>query len=297
MYKYDVTLLIVTYNPDVDSLLATLLSCIRQKDVKKEIVIADDCSKEFPLEAIEKCFENEQFFDYQIVRLKSNQGTVKNTLNGVNHAKGEYIKDISPGDLLYDDHVIRDFLDNANGNDALFGNSVYYSYLDNEIKVYPGLFYPKNIKPYLDNSDIKYPFLIMRDVILALSYFLKTDVYKKYLEKIQDAAKFAEDTLFMLMVADGVKPIYYDRNIVWYEYGGGISTVKNSKWELIIKEDYRKVGKILVKEHPEWKLFDDMNEKKLTIRVIYHILKRRRYFKKKYKSYISYDVEELKRYF
>ena len=300
MSKYQVTLLVLSYNPDKKSLFNTLLSCVNQKDVKFEIVISDDGSKELFEDEIHSFFKERKFTDYKIIKQKTNKGTVKNYMNSIYSCEGEYIKCLAPGDLLYDDTCISDFIKYASSNnyDVVFGNSIYYYFDEKDTKVYPELHYPRDIKPYLTNDleERRYRLLIMRDLVLALSYVLKTSLMRHYLEKIDNVAKFAEDTIYMLMVGDNVELHYYDRNIVWYEYGSGISTNSSNKWEEIIKEDIKNVCKILVKEHPEWQIVDDMNEKKLTPKVIINILKRRKYFKRKFEPYSNYDVSLLEKY-
>ena len=43
--KYDVSIIVATYNPDLNKLMSTLLSIIIQKGIKFEIIVTDDGSQ------------------------------------------------------------------------------------------------------------------------------------------------------------------------------------------------------------------------------------------------------------
>lgn len=297
--NYDVSVIIVTYNPDIKKLYQTIWSCVNQKDVKHEIIIADDGSDEFNTAQIEEWFKTFNFDDYKIVRMDTNSGTVKNSLNGVSACNGKYVKSISPGDFLYDDTTLSRFYNYCEDNnyEIVFGHSLYYVNTDVELKYLPELHYPKDYTPYINQADkkMRFNFLILRDLILAPSYLIKTEIYLNYLKLIDGKAKYAEDTVYMLMMADGLAFNYYDSPIVWYEYGSGISTCGSDAWVEKIKADIKNVGEVLVQRNPKWKIFDDMNCKKKTPRVIFLVLKRRAYFRKKFKKLPAFPIDELKK--
>ena len=97
---YKVSVIVVMYNPIPEKLWLTLNSIINQEKVDLEIVIADDGSKNNLFDAIEEYMKKNDFSNYKFVYHKQNQGTVLNCYDGVNQASGDYIKLISPGDLL-----------------------------------------------------------------------------------------------------------------------------------------------------------------------------------------------------
>lgn len=296
--EFDVSVVIVTYNPDEKKLFQTIWSCVNQKDINHEIIVADDGSTDFNKSLVEQWFKELDFKDYKIVRLEQNCGTVKNSINGVSVCNGKFVKSISPGDFLYDDTTLSKFYNfcTKTNKEIVFGLSLYYSSSGDWIKYLPEFHYPKDFKPYIknDTKKIRFNFLILRDLILAPSYLIKTDVYLKYLKLIEGKAKYAEDTVYMLMMADGLEFVYFDYPIVWYEYGFGISTNGSKIWEQRIVEDIKNVGEVLIKRNPEWKIFDDMNCKKKSPRVIFLKLRRKIYLNKKFKTLPDYPLDNLK---
>lgn len=279
----DVTVLVITYKPNYNKLFLTLKSIIVQKDIKFDIVIADDGSPDFDNDAINKWFDAHSFSDYQIIALAENAGTVKNIENGLKSCSGKYLKLISPGDLIYNEFTLKKFFDfcESNNYEVAFGNSIYYTYIEEKISVYPKLHYPNILKPYRKNNfkKAKFNFLVFGDFILAPSYFVNTSLFNKYYLQIADKVKFAEDTMYILMIADGVEPHYLNSPIVWYEYGTGISTSNNSKWISLIVKDLLSVGEMIREINPEYKIFNEMNLKKKTPKIFLLRLRRKLSFK------------------
>ena len=66
-YEYEVSVVILTYHPDWNKLRQTVLSAVFQMDVHREIVIADDGSKDNCRKQLEELFEELQFPDYRLV--------------------------------------------------------------------------------------------------------------------------------------------------------------------------------------------------------------------------------------
>ena len=296
-----VSVIITIYYPKKEKLIPTLNSVLMQKGVDFEIVLADDGTPDFDDSWIKDFFGSKEFKNYRIIHHERNVGTVKNEISAVEASEGTYIKSISPGDLLYDENTLAVFRDYCEKNhaDIVFGNSVYYAKNGDSFSFFPDFHYPFDIAPYTkpDYRKQKNVFLIYHDVILALSYFFKKELYLRYLKKIEGKAKYAEDTCFFLMVADGIEIPFFNRNIVWYEYGEGISTSSSDSWQGKIRQDMIEVGNVLVAEHPEWKIFNDMNQKRLTPKVALYVLGRRRYFKKKWPRYFDYDPKLIEKIF
>lgn len=65
--KYDCTVVVVTYNSDLNKLYSTLLSIIKQKNISIQIVISDDGSFNFEKESLEKWFEKNSVLDYKLL--------------------------------------------------------------------------------------------------------------------------------------------------------------------------------------------------------------------------------------
>lgn len=131
-YKYDISVLVITYEPNKEKLLKTLRSILLQKNVNLQIIIADDGSKNSLTGEIKDCFQEYEFKDYSIVNNPVNKGTTINFYSGLKMAEGEYLKGISPGDYLFEDTSLSKwFTFMKNGNyEVSFGIPVFYSYDD-----------------------------------------------------------------------------------------------------------------------------------------------------------------------
>ena len=108
--SYEVTVLVITYHPAWEKLRQTLISAMLQKDVRCQIVIADDGSDENHRDRILSLFREYAFTEYTLVLNDHNQGTVANYLSGLRAAEGEYTKGISPGDFFSGPFVLREWL-------------------------------------------------------------------------------------------------------------------------------------------------------------------------------------------
>ena len=64
------------------------------------------------------------------------------------------------------------------------------------------------------------------------------EVIYEYLQRIQDKIKYAEDNMIRLMLLEGVKCSYFAYNAIYYEWGDGISTGKDSKYRNVLKQEW-----------------------------------------------------------
>ncbi len=249
-----VSVIVITYEPDTNKLVATLNSVVHQKDITFEIILSDDGSKNIDIDKVEhtvKGFVPEKI-PIQFVKNTPNMGTVLNLYSACQHVSGEYIKIISPGDLLYDENVLHDFYVYAKShpeNSFFFGRPAYYSNngsietYDKSIPLYPEIFNSTN-------QMIQNLALIHGHGPVGASYFHKTDAYKKYIALIANHVKFTEDyTTSILYLLDGGKLSLVDRKVVWYEYGIGISTSNADKWKKIYEDDCKELYEIAKIEH------------------------------------------------
>ena len=154
MNEINFSIIVATYNPNYTKLFQTLNSIIVQKKCSFEIIIADDGSKDFDISLIKEWFKEKKFDNYNIIAEHKNLGTVKNFYNGLKKANGEYIKFISPGDMLYDNDVLYKsyvFLKKNNYN-IIFGKTVYYRFIDNKELLFINSSNPVDLKPYLTKN-------------------------------------------------------------------------------------------------------------------------------------------------
>lgn len=255
--EIQVSVIVLSYNPKSDKLFGTLNAAIAQKEVDFEVVVCDDGSKENHFDEIRKFFEEKHFTDYVLVENTQNQGTVKNYLSGLKAASGKYTFATSPGDYIFDEYTIRDFYKFASKRKSLicFGNAVYY-HMENEM---PHISRQLNIpyRPKLFNeakskneAEIDFYF---EGRILGAMFLRERNTAIKYVEIIAPFSKFVEDaTSSAAALADGVMIDYFDRNIVWYEYGTGVSTQSlDSPWAKITDSDYHNTLLALKKMYPK----------------------------------------------
>ena len=153
--KYDVSVVVLTYNAKWEKLRGTLESVLIQKGLEYEIIIADDGSSvRWDREICEFC-DRYGFSNLKIVNDPQNGGTVRNLSNGVKESNGDYIKPIAAGDYLYDQYTLVKWFDFMKQNNAKisFGNAVYFFEKSNEIKVLKKVNHPMQLSLYDDNVD------------------------------------------------------------------------------------------------------------------------------------------------
>lgn len=241
-----VSVIVASYNPSYEKMIKTLLSIVVQKKILFEIIIADDGSKEDVTGNIRKFFEKVRFDEYQIVKNEKNVGTVRNILSGIKKAKGRYVYITSPGDLLFDENVLKSFFDfsEKRGAKIVFGDGIYYE-AKNEDEIFihrvvnhpdkPGIF-NENMPTFLGEVE-----LLSGTKILGAAFFRDRIYMEELLEEIKDTSIYVEDTTTTILgVVKGERVWHYPRNMIWYEYGGGISTSANIEWQKRLDLDVRK---------------------------------------------------------
>jgi len=237
-----VSVIVLTYNADCFKLYQTLESIVVQRGVEHEIIICDDGSSNKPFSFLPLFFEQHHFDRYKLIENVSNEGTVKNCLKGIQAASGEFVFLTSPGDLLFDDYVMRDFycFSKKNCVEVCFGNAVFYRNCNGTVEITRTTGKPSN--PYI--YDRKMPHAVVKanffhgDWMIGASYFRERKMALDSFSQITDTSVYMEDTTSTAFaLAKGVRLCYYDRNIIWYEDGTGISTAKNQKWKMILQQD------------------------------------------------------------
>lgn len=273
------SIIVLTYNPNYNKLFQTLTSIINQKKIEFEIIIADDGTKDFNSSLIMDWMKECKFNKYKIMHNEKNIGTVKNIYKALKYANGKYVKLISPGDFLYNNNVLYDtFLYMENNNlPIIFGKAVYYS-LEEDGKInFFNKSNPLNIRPYLkrNNKEIKKSYLLYQDYILGAAVIYEKNLLIKYIEKIVDKVKYAEDFSIRLMIADNIKVNYWNNYLIWYECNTGISTSGNVKWYEKIEEDNRNCYQLIIDKHPEVKKIFELQYNKKSYKHILFKIKRK----------------------
>lgn len=251
--RADVSILILTYEPNTDKLIKTLNSAVRQKGIRTEIIISDDGSQTFPDEEIKQYISRYEV-PVKIIKNEINLGTVKNCLNAVSCCKGKYVFTTSPGDYLYDGNTLRCFFSFAERNNekTVFGDAVNYRcegskivFENNPDPIRPGIYERKS-------KLIQQTEFFFGNWILGASYFRERETFLRYLRLASNDIKYAEDaSTTAYFLADGNTVAHYGRKIVWYEYGTGISTQKSQRWDRILNAEYDRLYALLANKHGE----------------------------------------------
>lgn len=254
-YKYEVSVVVANYNPNWIKLKRTLKSIVCQKNVKYEIIIADDGSSEDFIPEMIKFFEEKGFGAYKIVKSKNNHGTCVNVYRGLKRVEGEYVKTIGTGDCLYSNNTLFEWLKYTKENncDVCFGDSIYF--INDEsgnISLTKQQRSPQQVNGFSAMNSYKERlcnYVLLNDAVIGAAFLTKTCVIKKYLRKIVGKIKYAEDMAYRIMLADGITMEYCGFPVIWYEYGSGISTDGSSKWFKILMDEQQKTHKIIARNN------------------------------------------------
>ncbi len=253
---FQVSVIVLTYYPDADKLYQTLAAAAMQKDTSFEIIVSDDGSHSPLMSQLPTVLAELGIRDYQIIENPENAGTVKNCLGAIRAARGEYVFLTSPGDYLFDNHVLADFYRFAKDNRAKlsFGNAVYYRQAQAVpviTRSHTGPYCPEMYRFDGVTAEAKTHFF-GNNWVIGASYFREREAALRYFEAICDYSVYVEDnTSTAFALADGVPLCYFDRNIVWYEDGTGVSTGANDKWKARIAADVDRCYTALKALHPD----------------------------------------------
>ena len=261
MTKIDVSVIVLTYKPVWEKLKMTLDSIIRQKDVRCEIVITDDGSEMDCREMIENYLNEKKFTDYIYNKNEHNVGTIKNYVSGLKKANGRYVYGISPGDMLYGEDCLKGLYDFCSNNhvNICFGNAIYYNDNGEKVKVFSDENHPR--RPGFYKKDMSY--FVMKNMffndenILGASYFRERKIAIECFEGISKNSLYLEDKCgTAVAIARKIKIVHFNRNVIWYEKGTGVSTSGNTAWQERLKKDYCETICDLKKQYPKDRAID-----------------------------------------
>lgn len=240
---YEITVIVCTYNPDLQKLISTLKSVVLQKGVKIQVIVTDDGSSNNYFNEVKALFSSYPDIDYKLIENEINIGTVNNIYHAIKLAKGKYTYVISPGDFFFSENTLSQILifSEENDIDIAFGKAQYYKTENNSIKLFREMnpCAPEIYKlRWISNKMKALAYCTMQGIVGA-SFFRRTDVFTEYLSNISGRSKYDEDnTTTYIHVLKKNKSIYYlDEFVVWYEYGTGISTSNNKKFLEELEKD------------------------------------------------------------
>lgn len=252
---HQVSIVVLTYNPDPGKLRATLRAAAMQQGVNTQIIISDDGSARKDFSFLPAFFEELGYTDWHLVENAENKGTVHNCYAGVCAATGEYVFLTSPGDILFDNTTMARFYGFARQQKAqvCFGNAVRYCVKDGAVRRTSPYSIPAAPDVYGHNDLKKQKTAFFGDdLIIGACYFRSREFAQKYLSQLLDVSKYMEDTpSTMFALADGVPVSYLDSPIVFYEDGTGVSTSAQEKWRKLLNLDLCAALKKLQSLHPK----------------------------------------------
>ena len=255
--KNGVSIIVLLYNPDAIKLKRTINSIINQKDVDFEVILSDDGSVENPKTIVDDVFSSYNFTNYSFHRNEKNIGTVKNILSVLDSAKYKYVYLISPGDLIYDETTMSNFVNFSNKHQAkvCFGDYICYNTYKEKINIVesvqcpskPSIFDVENYNFF--NAKV---FALLSGNVLGPAFFREREYAIKYITLISQTAKYVEDnTTLAFSFAENIPLYHCPRNICWYESGSGISTSANPSWHNKIEKDFKETFLLIKKIYPK----------------------------------------------
>ena len=217
-------------------------------------MIGDDGSKDFRERELELWLLQHGCRDYVIVRSPENKGTVHNVMNVLTAARGHYVKLISPGDYLYNDHVLADMLRfmEENSYKIAFGRACYYSKMGDKYHLINRM-NPFQLRPYRerDFSAVKEAYLVYQDYVVGAAFMGERSLLAAYTRDILGQIIYTEDAVYPIMIADDIRLGFWDENFVWYEYNIGISGDLSQEWRERLLYDSKRTLAIIAERHSE----------------------------------------------
>lgn len=240
--KEKISVIVLTYNPLKQKLIATLKSIISQKNVDIQVIISDDGSKENYFEEAKQFLEKNCFTDYKLVSYGENQGTVKNVIRAVGVSDGKYVKLISPGDMFTSNNVLRDWLNHLIQSKYKWSicEAIYYKNVNGRITPIKQPTHPMLTEIYEKEQEKKcrWNYVILDDVALGAATIIEKDVLIEYLLRIEGKVVYGEDNIYRIMMFDGICADYYSECGILYECGEGVSTSGESVWNGRLMKDW-----------------------------------------------------------
>ena len=264
----DISVVMTTYNQSKDSMAFTLKSIVAQDYPNFELVIVDDRSTEDPSEFIRSFLGSLGFDRYEVSVSAHNEGTVRNLARGLRIAKGQFVKQISPGDGLYSSTALSNIAAFCASHAVKvgFGELVSYTLADNDtfFQSYNAPLNPEQYSEHQNLESIQKDLLVHANWIPGCALFYDRVFFLAYLEILSSkyAVTYCEDLACPLIALDNEMIRYFPHPILWYEMGTGVSTTGGIASRKRMYGDHRRFFDTLKHLHPNhhvvsraWSLF------------------------------------------
>ncbi|WP_026529287.1 glycosyltransferase [Butyrivibrio sp. VCD2006] len=224
---FDVSVILLTYHSDYNKTIETVNSILKQENITFELIISEDSEQHEYYDRLRKYLDENKFTNYFFINNDINHGTTINLYNAVKIAKGPYIKPISPGDMLYNEHILYTMINEMKRHNALMGFGImqFYETRDNE-RVLLNKSIPYTFEPYIKRNKriIAKHFIGYGEWIAGASQIFESNCLCKYLEIIAGRIKYCEDCITIMIILDDIQYVFLPEYVIYYEYGTGIST-------------------------------------------------------------------------
>lgn len=253
--QYSFSILVITYNPIWEKLKLTLDAIVNQTFTDYELIIADDGSENNLEDDITLYLKNKKVKNFLHIKNSINQGTVKNIISGLEHCKGKYVKCFGPGDYFADNNsleLVYTYLEHYS-LDACWGLVRSYINTSNGEKQFVYRAHPLDIDAYrkYDVNRIIENLIFYSDSAHGAAMFFEREKWIKYLKKIEGHVRYAED-LSQILIALEEEPIrLFDKEIICYEVGEGISTAPSSRYRKLLEADLKNFYELVENMYPD----------------------------------------------
>lgn len=251
------SILVLTYNTPWKKLKLTLDSIIIQTFTDYEIIISDDGSEESLEGEVAEYIKKNNIENIKHLANKTNVGTIKNLIIGLEEAEGTFIRAFGAGDLFFSETSLEEmytFLIETKAKVA-FGMMKGYSFENGKIR-YCDVKFPFDLLAY-KNRDVN---KIARNVILytdnvpGASMFYEKEYVLPIFKKMATKLTYLEDIFPQYMAMENEYMYMYDDYLIWYECNTGFSTSGNKKWRELLLKDRDAFFELLEEDFPnsEW---------------------------------------------
>ena len=221
MEKY--TIVLAHYN-QMEYIEEAIKSIMKQDYKNIELIVADDCSPQFNYKKIEKMIKkhNVNNYEYKILSMEKNSGTVKNLNNALNNATGDFIQFFASDDALYNSKVVSRFVEEFKDQtkNIITAQCVMCDHKLKKVDTYVDV----KMAESLNKKGVSALFEMMSEYCI---YSAGATVYRTKILKdsnlFDEKYKFIEDWASWIKLTRDGEMIYYVDFIAFKHRDGGIS--------------------------------------------------------------------------
>lgn len=218
--------IIVLYYNQIKFIEECLKSIYQQSYKNIQIIIADDCSKDFDINYVNNVNKkyNRNNFELVIINSKTNNGTVKNTNNALKKVTGDFVMLLAADDKLYDRNVIHNFVnsfDKNNNRMVVTAQCAFYDeFLKKKLSVFVNV--KKAFKSNKSSCLKQYEYMALGCYYASGATAYKMSLFDN-IHGFDEKYKYVEDWSFWLFLLRNNIEIYYEDFCALSHRDGGIS--------------------------------------------------------------------------